>query len=88
MIEFFGSDQTSMFVLEIQAFCEANTAQSISKLSSCQYDLMMNNSQFLESFNNHKFFSISDLETTELAQITSALSQKIETAYLAFGEDT
>jgi heme/copper-type cytochrome/quinol oxidase subunit 2 len=88
MIELFGCDDTTMFVLELQALCEANTTQTISKLSTSQYDLVINNVEFLESFNDHKFFSVSDLESTELSQITKALTQSMESSYGEAGENT
>jgi hypothetical protein len=87
MIELFGSDQNSMFVLELQAFCQANTKETLMTLSTSKYDVMLNNSAFLESFNDHKFFSLNDLASTELAQITTALSKNFEAAALAAPED-
>jgi hypothetical protein len=88
MIELFGCDDTHMFVLELQAFCAANTDQTITHLSSSQYDLVINNTAFLESFNDHKFFSVSDLESTELMHITKSLTQSMESSYGESGEDT
>ena len=88
MIELFGCDDTNMFVLELQAFCTANTDQTITRLSTSQYDLVINNTAFLESFNDHKFFSVSDLESSELMQITKSLAQSMESSYAETGEDT
>jgi len=87
MIELFGSDQKSMFVLELQAFCQANTTETLMTLSTSNYDVMLNNAAFLESFNDHKFFSLTDLASTELAQITTSLAKNFETAALAAPEN-
>ena len=87
MIELFGCDDNTMFVLELQAFCAANTNQTITNLTTSQYDLIINNTAFLESFNNHKFFSVSDLESTELMKITKTLAQSMESSYGESGEN-
>jgi heme/copper-type cytochrome/quinol oxidase subunit 2 len=49
---------------------------------------LLHNLSFLESFNDHRFFSLVDLSSTDLMKITDALSKNIETAYLALPEDT
>jgi hypothetical protein len=88
MIELFGCDDTKMFVLEFQALSENNTNQFITNLSSNQYDLVINNMAFLESFNEHKFFSVADLESTEFMNISKNLVQQMESSFGESGEDT
>ena len=83
MIELFGSDQTSMNVLELQAFCTFKSSETLMTIERSADNALLHNLSFLESFNDHRFFSLVDLSSTDLMKITDALSKNIETAYLA-----
>ena len=86
IIEFFGFNENEIFLLKIQDFLLSETKTSIKNLEII--NLFSEDNNYFNLFNDCKFFSISDLQSTNLFKLNNSLIQNIEITGIEFAENT
>ena len=87
IIEFFGFNENEIFFLRIQEFLVQETSDIIKNLEVFNLFSSQNNDIF-SIFNDCSFFSVSDLQSSNLFQINKTLLKNIETAGIDCVENT
>lgn len=86
IIELFGFNENEIFLLKIQDFLVHETNSIITNLETLNLFNLSTEDNFFSLFNNNSFFSIKDLQGSNLFELNTALIQNIETAGLKFNE--
>lgn len=87
IINFFGSNEDEIFLLRIQEFLVQETSHIVKNLEV--FNLFnTNDTDVFSIFNDCSFFSVKDLQSSNLFSINSDLIKNIETAGLEFSDNT
>jgi hypothetical protein len=88
IIELFGFNENEIFLLKMQDFLLTNTSHTIKNLEVLDILGLSTNDKLYNLFNDSSFFSIVDLQNTELFSINKLLINNIETGGVYFTENT
>ena len=88
IIELFGFNENEIFLLKIQDLLVNETSSTIKNLEIFQLFNTESESKIFSIFNDYNFFSVGDLQNTELFSINKALINNIEAAGIEFAENT
>ena len=88
IIELFGFNENEIFLIKIQDFLISETLSTISRLETFNLFNLTDEDKLYNLFNDCSFFSIEDLEKSNLFQINQTLIKNIETAGIEFTEST
>merc|ERR1712078_90077 len=86
IIELFGFNENEMFLLKIQNFLVHETTPIITNLETFNLFNLSTEDKFFSLFNNNSFFSVKDLQSSNLFELNTVLIQNIESAGLKFSE--
>ena len=88
IIELFGFNENEIFLLKIQDFLIHETFNIIATLETFNLFPLNDEQKMYNLFNDCNFFSIKDLESSDLFKINQTLVKNIETAGIEFTEST
>ena len=86
IVELFGFNENEIFLLKIQDFLVSETLNTISTLETFNLFNLNDEQKLYNLFNDCNFFSVQDLESSNLLKINQTLIKNIETAGIAFTE--
>lgn len=88
IIELFGFNENEIFLLKIQDYLMHETNSIISNMETFNFFNLTENDKIFNLFNDSNFFSVQDIQNTNLFEINKSLIQNIETAGIEFEEST
>ena len=88
IIELFGFNENEIFLIKIQDFLVSETLDTISRMETFNLFTLTEEDKLYNLFNDCSFFSIEDLQKSNLFQINQSLLKNIETAGIEFTEST
>jgi len=88
IIELFGFNDNEIFLLKMQDFLFTKSNPIIKDLEIFNLLGLQNNDNFFNLFNDSKFFSVTDLESSALFSINKTLMRNIEMGGIEFAENT
>jgi hypothetical protein len=88
IIELFGFNENEIFLLKMQDFLLTNTSYTIKNLEIFDLLGLSTHDKLYSLFNDSSFFSVTDLQNTELFSINKLLINNIETGGIEFAENT
>ena len=88
IIELFGFNENEIFLIKIQDFLVSETLDTISRMETFNLFTLTEEDKLYNLFNDCSFFSIEDLQKSNLFQINQSLIKNIETAGIEFTEST
>jgi hypothetical protein len=90
ILELFGfdEDKNEIFLLQMQDFLFTKSSPIIKNLEIFDLLGLHNNDKLFNLFNDYRFFSVSDLQNSQLLSINKILINNIETGGIEFAEST
>lgn len=88
IINLFGFNENEIFLLKIQDYLINETSSIISNMETFNLFNFSENDKIFNLFNDCGFFSVQDLQTSQLFELNKSLIQNIETAGIEFEEST
>jgi hypothetical protein len=88
IIELFGFSENEIFLLKMQDFLFTKTSPIIQNLEIFNVSGLQNNDKIFDLFNDYSFFSVNDLQNSQLLAINNSLVSGIETGGIEFAENT
>jgi len=88
IMNLFGFNENEIFFLRIQDYLVHETTSIIANMETFNFFNVTESDKIFNLFNDSNFFSVQDLQNTDIFKINKTLLQNIETVGVNYGDDT